>query len=155
MLFKNKCEEYGKYESSNKLSFTDFQKYLEKTYPAKFESGIAWFYTNIYPKIKKLVSDSFRAVKGKMNPNNRNNWFELYGYDFMITDDFNVLLIEVNTNPCLETPCSLLSSIISSVLDNTFRIVLDPFTFQQNSKTQELCDSSNNLWKFEWVYENK
>jgi len=42
-----------------------------------------------------------------------NNSFELFGYDFMIDDQFKVYLIEVNTNPCLETPCSLLSSLIS------------------------------------------
>ena len=52
MLFRNKCEEYGKYESDNKLSFTDFQKYLEKKYPKEYESGKACFYSNIYPKIK-------------------------------------------------------------------------------------------------------
>ena len=50
-------------------------------------------------RLNKLVADSFKAVDGKLNPNQRNNCFELYGYDFMITDDFNVLLIEVNTNP--------------------------------------------------------
>ena len=53
------------------------------------------------------------------------NWFELFGYDVMIDEKFNVYLIEVNTNPCLETPCSLLSSIISSVLDDTFKLTLD------------------------------
>ena len=153
MPFRNKCEDYGKYESSNKLSFIDFQKYLEKKYPSQFESGEAWFYT-LYNKIKKLVADTFKAVDGKINPEGRNNCFELYGYDFMVTDDFNVLLIEVNTNPCLETPWSLLSSIVSSVLDNMFRVVLDPWTYSQNGKTQELWDSSNNLWKFELVYEN-
>lgn len=47
---------------------------------------------------KKFVVTNFKNL-GKMNPNHRSNCFELYGYDFMITDDFNVLLIEVNTNP--------------------------------------------------------
>ena len=31
------------------------------------------------------------------------NGFEILGFDFMITQDLKVLLIEVNTNPCLET----------------------------------------------------
>ena len=46
------CEEYGKYESSNKISFLDFEKYLEQNYPEINTSGEAWFYTNIYPQIK-------------------------------------------------------------------------------------------------------
>ena len=71
----------------------------------------------------------------------------------MVTEDFNVYLIEVNTNPCLETPCSLLSRIISSVLDNSFRIALDPITFLYNGKTIPLAESNNNLSKFELVYD--
>lgn len=154
-LFKNKCDEYGKYESWNKLSFMDFHRYLETEYTHEYKEGDAWFYTSIYPQIKKLVVDSFEAVKYKMNHEKRSNCFELFGYDFMITNEFNVLLIEVNTNPCLETPCSLLSSMISSVLDNTFRVTLDPITYSANGKTQELWDSANNLWKFELVIDTK
>ena len=115
-------------------------------------SGEACLYTNMYPQIKRLVRETFIATSSKINPNNKFNWFELYGYDFMITDDFKVYLIEVNTNPWLETPWSLLSRIISSVLDNTFRITVDAMTFLQNSKTISLGDSTNNLSKFELVF---
>ena len=52
----------------------------------------------------------------------------------MIDSSYKVYLIEVNTNPCLETPCSLLSSIISSVLDHTFRLTLDQL-FNRQDKT--------------------
>lgn len=61
----------------------------------------------------------------KIDPHNRVNGFELYGYDIMIDQGFNTYLIEVNTNPWLETPSSLLSSIIPSVLDQTFRLTID------------------------------
>lgn len=77
----------------------DFEKYLEQNYPEDNEAGKGCFYTHIYPQIKKLVRDSFLATSGKINPNNRFNCFELYGYDFMITEDYKVYLIEVNTNP--------------------------------------------------------
>jgi tubulin monoglycylase TTLL3/8 len=46
------------------------------------------------------------------------NCFEVFGYDFMIDEDLKLYLIEVNTNPCLETAsCPLLSRIIPSVID--------------------------------------
>lgn len=45
--------------------------------------------------------------------------------DFMIDEDLKVWLIEVNTNPCLETPCSLLVSLISEMLNNAFKISID------------------------------
>ncbi len=63
---------------------------------------------------------------GKLDPLKRLHGFEVFGYDFMIDEDFRIYLIEVNTNPCLETSCSLLARIISELLDNTFRIAFDP-----------------------------
>lgn len=44
----------------------------------------------------------------------------------MLDEDFRPYLIEVNTNPCLEVSCPLLARIIPEVLENMFRIVLDP-----------------------------
>lgn len=38
-----------------------------------------------------------------------------------------VYLIEVNTNPCLETSCPLLMKIVSNLIENTFKICVDPF----------------------------
>lgn len=55
-----------------------------------------------------------------------NNTFELFGYDFMIDEEFKIYLIEVNTNPCLEMSCPLLARIIPEVLENVFKIVIDP-----------------------------
>jgi hypothetical protein len=72
------------------------------------------------------VADSFRAVYGKIDPFKRKHCFEIFGYDFMIDEDFKIYLIEVNTNPCLETSCPLLARIISEMIDNSFRITIDP-----------------------------
>ena len=43
-------------------------------------------------------------MKNLVNPNNRKNHFEFFGYDFMIDEDLRVWLIEVNTNPYIGTP---------------------------------------------------
>ena len=68
---------------------------------------------DILSQIKQIMSDSFKAVYGKIDPERRQHGFEIYGYDFMIDEEFKVYLIEVNTNPCLETPCPLLSRIVA------------------------------------------
>ncbi len=39
----------------------------------------------------------------EIDPNKRAQCFEIFGYDFMLDHDFKVQLIEVNTNPCIET----------------------------------------------------
>jgi tubulin--tyrosine ligase len=76
--------------------------------------------------MKKIIVDTFKATHRQIDPNRLNNSFEILGYDFMIHDDFKLNLIEVNTNPCLETECPLMTRIINELIDNTFKIVLDP-----------------------------
>lgn len=76
--------------------------------------------------MERLVTDSFRAVYNKIDPSRLQNSFEIFGYDFMIDEDFKVYLIECNTNPSLEICCPLMARIIPELLDNSFRIALDP-----------------------------
>jgi hypothetical protein len=54
------------------------------------------------------------------------NAFEIFGYDFMIDENFKVFMIEANTNPSLEICCPLLARIIPELLDNSLRIAVDP-----------------------------
>ena len=44
----------------------------------------------------------------------------------MIDSDFKLYLIEVNTNPCLETDSPLLSRIIPELINSAFRLSVDP-----------------------------
>lgn len=44
----------------------------------------------------------------------------------MIDDNFKLWLIEANTNPCLELSCPLLSRIIPTMVENLFRVAVDP-----------------------------
>lgn len=73
-----------------------------------------------------MVTDTIRATYSKMDPNKRINSFEIFGYDFMIDDLFKIYLIEVNTNPCLELSSPLLAKMVPSMIDNAFRIAIDP-----------------------------
>ena len=122
-------EDYGKYEAGNKLSYDDFQKYLDSNY----EEVKVNFKRDLLPQIEKIVTDTIRATYMKMDPNKRINSFEVFGYDFMIDEDFKVYLIEANTNPCLELSSLLLAKLIPRMVDNAFRITLDPiFTPPEN-----------------------
>lgn len=79
--------------------------------------------------MQRLVTDSFRAVQDKIDPRNLSGQFEVFGYDFMIDADFKVWLIECNTNPSLEICCPLLARLIPEVLDNSFRLAVDPYFY--------------------------
>lgn len=116
---------YGVFESANKLSFLDFEKFLKQ---AKHVS----FYQKILPKIKQQVACVFEATALKCySPQTRKgepyNGFELLGFDFMLDEDLNLYLIEVNTNPCMDTPCLLLQRLLPQMLDQTFKLTVDPF----------------------------
>ena len=65
-------------------------------------------------------------MEGLCNSDKLQGCFEMFGFDFMMDEDFKVYVIEVNTNPCLSTPCPLLTRIITSVIDQTFRLATDP-----------------------------
>jgi hypothetical protein len=51
--------------------------------------------------------------------------------DFMIDANYNVWLIEVNSNPCLELSCPLLGSIIPKMVENAL---------------EYLCPNSDSRW---------
>jgi len=91
-------------------------------------------------------------VADKIDRNRRQHTFELFGYDFMLDDEFKVFLIECNTNPCLAVPCPLLSSLISNVLDNTFRIALDPLYAPKGCR--KTADSLQRV-KWELIYDEE
>lgn len=56
------------------------------------------------PRIKDLIIDSILSVKNTLNPNKRSPCFELFGYDFLIDEDYRIWLLEINTNPYLGLP---------------------------------------------------
>jgi hypothetical protein len=65
------------------------------------------------------------AAKRKLNPNKRKHCFEIFGYDYIIDSDFNVWLIEVNTNPCIEESSSILKILLPRMLDDAFKLTID------------------------------
>jgi D-alanine-D-alanine ligase-like ATP-grasp enzyme len=51
--------------------------------------------------------------------------FELFGYDFMLDHDFNLWLIEVNTNPCLELSSPLLKMLLPRMIEDMLQLTVD------------------------------
>ena len=118
---------YGKYEDGNKLSYDEFQDYLneigEKTQ----------FKQEVYLKIREMAKDTLVATWKNLNLNKRFHCFEVFGYDFMVDELFKPWLIEVNTNPCLALSGKYLNNLIPTMLSHSFEIVLDQL-FPTNRK---------------------
>ena len=119
---QKRSEDYGRFEFGNKVSFSEYQQYLNQTVPLLNID----FRLHIFSQIKRIMSDTVFACYDNIDPQKRQHSFEIFGYDFMLDDNFKVYLIEANTNPCLETSCPILQKIITDVVDSALRISLDP-----------------------------
>lgn len=78
------------------------------------------------PRMKDIIIDSYCAVKAETNPNRRRHHFELFGFDFMVDEDFRVWLIEVNSNPYIGTPNKFTQELIPAMVDEMLSLTLDP-----------------------------
>jgi hypothetical protein len=77
--------------------------------------------------MKQLIARSIFAAKSIIDPNRRKSCFEIFGYDFIIDEDFNVWLIEVNTNPCIEESSNILKAYLPRMIDDMLKISVDVF----------------------------
>ena len=112
---QKKLDDYGKFESGNKLSYPEFQKYLDSM---KIDCDLV---KTVIPKMKALAQDSMRAVSRKLDPARKTFSLEIFGYDFMIDEDLDPWLIEVNTNPCFELSSPYLASLIPAMVENALK----------------------------------
>lgn len=123
---------FSKFEDGNEVSFTDFQNFINEEYSGK-EINVR----NIFSKIKNIIELTCRAVSSKINLNCRQNCFEIFGYDFIMDVDFNVFLLEVNTNPGLEESSPLIKTLVPRMLDDALRITIDDIYETKYSFTVE------------------
>lgn len=52
------ADDYGKFENANKLSINDFQRFLDTNHEDKNVN----FMRDLFPRMERLVTDTFRAV---------------------------------------------------------------------------------------------
>lgn len=112
---------YGQFEDGNQLSFDAFQTYIDEHYP---DSQVS-VREHLVPQMQSIVNKTFNAVRKQIDPNRRKSCFELFGYDFILDEDFNLWLIEVNTNPCLEESSNLLKMLLPRMIEDMLQLTVD------------------------------
>jgi len=75
--------------------------------------------------MKELIIKSMYSVRKKIDPFRRRHCFELFGYDFILDADFNMWLIEINTNPCIEESSELLKVYLPRMIEDMMRLTVD------------------------------
>jgi len=149
---QEKAKDYGKFEDGNKVTYEDFQKYLNSVYDNRVN-----FNQDIYPQLKSLATDAIKSVYGKIDPYRKEHCFEVYGLDFMIDTDFKVWLIEVNTNPDITTCCPILTKLIPNMVENALKLTIDPIFpppgFVSSKKHQISAENPIENNKFELIFD--
>jgi hypothetical protein len=83
------------------------------------------FKKDILPKIYNIIKITFRAVQRKIVFFGAKKCFEIFGYDFLIDEDFNPFLIEINTNPGLEESSPLIKMLVHRMVDDALKLTID------------------------------
>ena len=93
---------YSKHEKRNTVSFDAFKEYLANDYNKS--SVKPELERDFIPRMKDLIIDTIMSIKSAIIAPNKTKGsnFELFGYDFMIDENCNPWLIEVNLSPAMD-----------------------------------------------------
>ena len=138
---------FSKIEIGNEISFKTFQEDLDQKNKGKN------FKKDIYPKILKIIAISANSCKNKINILNRNNCFEIFGYDFILDENYDPFLLEVNTNPGLEESSPLIKMLVPRMIDDAFRLTIDK-VFERYDNNKDISpfkvegyQDNENMWQ--------
>ena len=106
----------------------DLPEYLMKEKPeiAKNKEDANKIITQIKDDIHKITNELFNAFENEYTVfSPMNNCFEIFGLDFMIDQDLQVSLLEVNPGPDFQQTGGKLKIVIEDLWEQTLEIVLD------------------------------
>lgn len=92
-------------------------------------------FKGIKKQMRKIITDSMLSVQDMIVP--RKNTIEMYGYDFMIDEDFRPYLIEVNSSPCMEYSTHVTAKLVKEGLEGFGKLVCDYMLNRKQIKSTE------------------
>ena len=87
----------------------------------------------IQPRMKDIAKWSLMCASEAIE--HRNNSWELYGFDYMIDDDYNAWLIEINSSPACDYSTATTSKYVQKALVELLSVVLDVRQYENNLKS--------------------
>ena len=117
--FQKKSSSFERYEHGNEISYENFKEFLK-------EEGIPLDkFNKMIEDMKFLIKLSFKSVSKKLYRTNDVLCFELFGYDFIIDNEFKPWILEINNNPGLGISSPVIKKIIPRMIDDAFRLTID------------------------------
>ena len=136
--FQKKSNKFEKYEFGNEISYKDFKLYLQK------EKISLDNFDNLINDMKYLIKISMNSVGKKFLKNNNVLCFEVFGYDFIIDNDFKPWILEINDNPGLAISSPVIEKLVPRMLDDALRLTIDKIF--DTKYDDSCCDKENNLY---------
>lgn len=122
----------GLYQKELEKSREEIEVVKEKTVEKQY-----YVRDSLIPQMKDIITYSLEAVKDQLLANK--TCFELFGYDFIVDQNGKVFLIEINTNPSLEESSKFLTSIITRMIHDMFKLTID-LMFPLNQEHKKLIE---------------
>ena len=136
--FQKKSKKFEQFEMGNEISYSEFKNFLrEENIPLSN-------FDKIIEKMKFIVKLSFQAVNGNMMRTPDVLSFELFGYDFIVDNEYNPWLLEINNNPGLSISSPVIEKIIPRMMDDAFRLTIDKIF---NTRYSNECFDKNKNYK--------
>ena len=135
---QKKSNKFEIYEQGNEISYNDFKKFL-------ISKNISLDnFDNMIKQMKLLIQISMKAVGKKLLKTTPVLSFEIFGYDFIIDNEFKPWILEINNNPGLVISSPVIQKIIPRMLDDAFRLTIDTIFDTKYSKE---CIDENGKYK--------
>jgi hypothetical protein len=135
---QKKCSKFAQYEYGNEMSYDDFKKAMKK------DNIPLEKFNNMIEEMKYLIKISFKSVGNKLLKTNPVLCFEIFGYDFILDNDFKLWILEINNNPGLGISSPVIFKLVPRMLDDAFRLTIDKIF---ETKYSNECIDENGKYK--------
>ena len=105
------------FAQGNMWTSNAFKKYLDR------QGLLHKWDDTIYPGMKKSIQMVMMTIQDIIE--DRKNSFELYGADFMLDEEYNPWLIEINCSPAMGGTTKVTERLCSEVLDDCCKVIID------------------------------
>ncbi|RZF34277.1 hypothetical protein LSTR_LSTR010251 [Laodelphax striatellus] len=116
-------ERHAALPQNNMWDSTTFRKYLKSLGHEDKWTKV------IYPSMKASIVAALQVSQEGLV--DRPNSFELYGADFILTEDFSPWLIEINSSPAMHSSTSVTRSLCTQCFKDVIKVVIDYNKSQQ------------------------
>jgi len=107
-------------------SFDSFKKYIQE------KAGSDLVTSKIQPRMKEIAKWSLMCAS-EMIEHRKNSW-ELYGFDYMVDDDYNAWLIEINSSPACDYSTKVTEVYVQKALVEILAVVFDCKEWEAQAK---------------------